>query len=83
MTEQLPVHAGFPPPLAARLDRYFLTMGMGVNAHALTRDRRELLLWFDAKSDADLALMGLARPDIPSFVFQDLFGNQVRPRIQR
>jgi len=49
-------------------------MGMGVNAYSLKQDRRDILLWLNAKSDAELALMGLARADIPAFVFSDLFG---------
>lgn len=73
MHEQ-PVDLDFAPSLAARLDLYFLSMGMGVNAYGLTRDRREILYWLNAKSDAELALMGLARPEIPAFVFRDLFG---------
>ncbi len=75
MTEQPRINVAFSPPLAERIDRYFLSMGMGVNAHALTRERRDILLWLNAKSDAELALMGLARAEIPSFVFRDLFGS--------
>ncbi len=74
MTEQPAVSVAFSPPLQARLDRYFLSMGMGVNAYSLKQDRRDILLWLNAKSDAELALMGLARADIPAFVFSDLFG---------
>ena len=74
MAEQ-PVDIAFTPALEARLDRYFLSMGLGVNVAALKRERREILCWLNSKSDADLALMGLARPDIPAFVFRDLFGD--------
>ena len=74
MREQTPVHVAFSPGIEARLDAYFLSMGLGLNTHLLRQERREILLWLNAKSDAELALMGLARPDIPAFVFRDLFG---------
>ncbi|MGI1661223.1 hypothetical protein ACRDNQ_03195 [Palleronia sp. KMU-117] len=64
----------FSPPLSARLDRYFAEMGQGVNAHRLIRDRRDILLWLNARSDAELARMGLTRDGIPAHVFGDLFG---------
>lgn len=74
MREQTPVDITFTPGLEARLDAYFLAMGLGVNAHLLRRERREILYWLNARSDAELARMGLARRDIPAFVFRDLFG---------
>ncbi len=74
MAEQPRVTVAFSPPLEQRLDLYFLSMGMGINAYSLKRDRRDILLWLNAKSDAELAMMGLARRDIPAFVFRDLFG---------
>lgn len=74
MAEQTPIGMAFSPPMEARLDAYFLSLGMGFNAAALKRERRDILAWLNAKSDAELALMGLARPEIPAFVFRDLFG---------
>lgn len=74
MREQTPVDIAFTPALEARLDAYFLSMGLGLNTHLLRRERREILFWLNAKSDAELAVMGLARRDIPAFVFRDLFG---------
>lgn len=65
----------FTPPLQDRVDRYFLELGMGVNTSRLAGDRRDILCWLNAKSDAELALMGLSRRDIPAFVFRDLFGS--------
>ena len=70
----LPLNLSFTPALEARLDNYFLSMGLGVNPASLKRERRDILHWLNAKSDAELALMGLARPEIPAFVFRDLFG---------
>lgn len=74
MTEQTPIQMTFSPAMDARLDQYFLSLGMGFNSATLKRERRDILAWLNAKSDAELALMGLARPDIPAFVFRDLFG---------
>ena len=74
MAEQFDVNMGFTPAFEARLDHYFLSMGLGVNAYSLKRDRKEILYWFNSKSDAELALIGLHRRDIPAFVFRDLFG---------
>lgn len=74
MREKTPVGMAFTPGIEARLDAYFLSMGMGLNTHLLRQERRDILLWLNAKSDAELALMGLARPEIPAFVFRDLFG---------
>ena len=68
------INMSFAPALEARVDLYFLSLGLGVNAAELKRERQEILCWLNAKSDAELALMGLSRPDIPAFVFRDLFG---------
>jgi hypothetical protein len=69
------VRIAFSPPLAARLDRYFVELGQGVNARGLVRERHDLLLWLNARSDGELARMGLTRDGIPTHVFRDLFGS--------
>jgi hypothetical protein len=74
MREQPQIDVAFSPGIEDRLDAYFLDLGLGLNTHLLRRERREILLWLNARSDAELALMGLARRDIPAFVFRDLFG---------
>lgn len=74
MREQTPVDITFTPALEARLDAYFLSMGLGLNTHLLRRERRAILVRLNARSDAELAKMGLTRRDIPAFVFRDLFG---------
>lgn len=78
MHDQDPINVTFSPPLKARLDLYFTELGLGLNAGALCRERQDILLWLNAKSEAELALMGLSRKDIPAFVFADLFGNPPR-----
>ena len=74
MDEQTPINIAFSPPFAAQIDCYFAELGFGVNPGALIRERRDILLWLNAKSDAELAEIGLARDDIPGHVFGDLFG---------
>jgi hypothetical protein len=74
MRNDLPVGVAFAPALEARLDSYFLGLGLGLNTHLLRQERRDILLWLNAMSDAELARMGLARADIPAYVFRDLFG---------
>lgn len=74
MTVQTDVAVAFAPPLAARLDRYFVELGQGVNAARLIRERHDILLWLNTRSDAELARMGLTRDGIPAHVFRDLFG---------
>lgn len=65
---------GTAPPLEARLDLNFPSMDMGVNTGRLKRERRDILYWLDAKTDAELAMMGQAWPEFPTFVFRDQFG---------
>lgn len=74
MTVPTDVTVAFVPPLAATLDRYFVELGQGVNTHHLIRERHDILLWLNTRSDADLARMGLTRDGIPAYVFRDLFG---------
>ncbi|TMV63132.1 hypothetical protein FGG78_34575 [Thioclava sp. BHET1] len=56
-----------------RLDRYFAELGMGVNAYLERRERMDRIRRLSAKSDAELAEMGLTRDRIPAHVFRDLF----------
>ena len=73
MTVQTELQIEFSPPLADRIDRYFVELGLGVNGWRLAHERRDILLWLNARSDADLASMGLTRAGIPAHVFRDLF----------
>ncbi len=58
MTGQTDLQIAFTPPLADRIDRYFVELGLGVNAWRLAHERRDILLWLNAQTDADLAGMG-------------------------
>lgn len=59
--------------LRARVDAFFASIGQGINAYAEYRSRADQVQVLNAKSDAELAKMGLTRDDIPRYVFRDLF----------
>ncbi len=68
------LHFRFPEPgWRQRLDCYFAGLGQGVNAAPLIRARLGEVAGLEALSDAELALLGLERSDIPARVFRDLF----------
>ncbi len=60
--------------LHQQVDDYFAALGQGTNAYLERRMRMAEILSLNAKSDAELARMGLEREEIPSYVFRDLFG---------
>ncbi|MGY3439449.1 MULTISPECIES: hypothetical protein [unclassified Marinovum] len=65
----------FPHPgWRQRLDTYFAGLGQGVNADAHIRARLGEVAGLETLSDAELALLGMERSDIPARVFHDLFG---------
>lgn len=55
------------------LSRFFTAVMRGLESHHRTASRRALIEKLEAKSDAELAKMGLKRDDIPYYVFRDLF----------
>lgn len=55
-------------------DRFFAGIGQGFNAYIERRSRRDQVERLQAKSDAELAEMGLRRDDIPRYVFRDMIG---------
>ena len=58
--------------LRGKIDQYFVNLGLGVNPAGLRRARLREIVVLEAKSDAELAGMGLTRDDILPFVFRDL-----------
>ena len=76
MSEQLEISMSFSPGLRERIDSYFVSLGLGFNPAGLMAERRDILLYYNAKSDAELVSMGLTRAAIPAHVFGDLFGSQ-------
>jgi len=61
-----------PPGWRADLDRYLADRAHGMNSYMLSRTRLASVARMNLLSDADLAELGLARADIPAFVFEDL-----------
>lgn len=59
--------------LRDRIDAFFVSLGQGLNAYARSRSRADQVQALNAKSDKDLAAMGLTRDDIPRYVFRDMF----------
>ncbi len=68
------IQIAFSPALSDLIDDYFVSLGQGVNAAALIRERQDLLRWMNALSDPELDALGLTRDRIPARVFADLFG---------
>jgi uncharacterized protein YjiS (DUF1127 family) len=58
-----------------RLDAFFASIGQGFNAYIETISRRHQIETLYARSDAELADMGLTREDIPRHVFRDKLGS--------
>jgi uncharacterized protein YjiS (DUF1127 family) len=59
--------------IVARVDAFFTALGQGMNAYILRKSRMPEIDALNAKTDAELAAMGLTRDDIPRHVFRDLF----------
>lgn len=59
--------------LMARLDAFFTGLGQGMNAYIHRKSRSDEIDALNAKSDEELAAMGLQRDDIPRYVFRDIF----------
>ena len=62
------------PKIRSALDLFLATAGQGFNAYIEKRARLSEIAQLDAKSDEELAQMGLRRDDIPRYVFRDLIG---------
>jgi len=58
--------------LNSMLDRFFASIGQGFNAYLAARSRIAEVERLDARTDAELATMGLKREDIPRHVFRDI-----------
>lgn len=74
---QTPASAGDKPAqdswLREQFDRYFAAIGQGFNAYLERRSRLDRVRALSAKSDAELAKLGIKRDEIVSHVFRDLF----------
>ncbi|MDQ2092006.1 hypothetical protein [Marimonas arenosa] len=54
-------------------ERMFASLLRGMNAYADARSRRDRIAALEAKSDAELARLGLKRDQIAYHVFRDMF----------
>lgn len=63
----------FAPPIDPAIDQCLCTLGFGANPAALRRAIRPEALRLNAKSDAELCLIGIRREDIPAFVLRHRF----------
>ena len=59
--------------LRAQMDSFFASMGQGFNAYLERRSRTTQIEALNAKSDEELAKLGITRDGIPAYVFRDLF----------
>lgn len=69
----LPANLNYSPSLGSRFDDYFCCLGQGLGARDICGSRLAHAVKLDALPDAALRQMGIARGDIPSIVFRDLF----------
>ena len=59
--------------LMARVDAFFATLGQGMNAYMHRKSRMDEIEALNAKTDSELADIGITRDDIPRYVFRDTF----------
>ncbi|MGB8622956.1 MAG: hypothetical protein WCD16_09065 [Paracoccaceae bacterium] len=62
----------------ARLDAFFAGIGQGFNAYLESRERKQEFEELYAKSDRQLADMGLTREGLARHVFRDLLSDDRR-----
>ncbi|MBU2360435.1 hypothetical protein [Loktanella sp. M215] len=56
-----------------KVDAFFASIGQGMNAYMERRSRMGQIQALEAKTDAELAKMGIRRDRIVHHVFRDLF----------
>ncbi|MGI3163187.1 hypothetical protein [Pseudooceanicola sp. 200-1SW] len=66
-------HVSAPAGISAKLSGFFHSISLGLVAYMERRTRSEQIAALSAKSDAELAKLGITRDEIPAFVFRDLF----------
>ncbi|KAA2313100.1 hypothetical protein DL237_15195 [Pseudooceanicola sediminis] len=58
---------------SGKLSNFFSAVSVGLVAYMERRSRSEVIARLQAKSDAELAKLGIKRDEIPAYVFRDLF----------
>jgi len=61
------------PARESLFKRFITFMAAGIEAHSTAMSRRDKIEALEAKSDAELAKMGIRRDQIAYHVFSDLF----------
>lgn len=54
------------------LDKFFASLARGFNTYAETKSRSGIIQALQAKTDAELAELGIKREGIPMYVFRDV-----------
>jgi len=80
MTRPSHIDIAFAPPVDAQIDAFLIEMGFGFNPGEMRRRMRREVLRLNARSDAQLALFGLTRREIPAHVFQIVQGGHAPGR---
>ncbi len=60
--------------IRGQIDAFFAGIGMGFNAYLERRGRFDEIERLNAKTDAELAAMGISRDRIVHYVFRDKMG---------
>lgn len=63
----------FAPSIDLHFDAFLCSLGFGVNPGGLKRAYRREALRLNTKSDAELALIGITREQIPAHVMRHRF----------
>ncbi|MCV6597302.1 MAG: hypothetical protein OIF40_09500 [Mangrovicoccus sp.] len=70
MAEQDRIELNFSPSIDPLIDNYLVSVGIGYNPYEMRRYCRREALRLNAKSDAELSLLGITRSDIPGHVLR-------------
>ena len=63
----------FPVGLRDQIDRFFVAIGQGMNAYMERRSHMREIMALNAKTDEELAALGITRDTIPHHVFRDIY----------
>lgn len=73
MSDHANVEIAYGPPIDPAIDTFLSTVGFGFNPGQIRRQCRREIHRLNAKSDAELFLIGLRRCDIPAHVMRHRF----------
>ncbi|QPM89049.1 DUF1127 domain-containing protein [Pseudooceanicola algae] len=66
-------HISSAPSFGSRFSALMNSIGTGLNNYMERRTRHDQITALNAKSDAELAKLGIRRDEIPAYVFRHLF----------